>query len=256
MYALLSLIVVISISLLIVRVGTVALTMTGLSREMASFQSLSAFSGAGYTTAEAEEVTAYPAQRRVVKTLIRLGSVGLVTTIATLVISFTDPASRLRRLFTLLVAAAVLVALSRSQRFHDLLTPVIERLLSYTAPFEIRDYVGLLDLDREFSVADLTVQEDSWLADERLADLDLRSDEGINILGIRRSDGTYIGVPSGEHEIIPGDTIFADGQRDRLEELVARSAGDEKAPEEAMEEHRRLLALERRLDPERDTPYE
>lgn len=251
MYALVFLIVVVSLSLLVVRIGTVALRMTGLSTEMASFQSLSAFSGAGFTTRESEKVTAYPARRRVVKTLIRLGSVGLVTTIATLVLSFTDPTTRLRRLVVLLGVAVVLVALSRSERFHGLLTPVIERGLSYSSTFEIRDYVGLLDLDRDFAVADLDVREDSWLADETLADLDLRSEEGINILGIRREDDTYIGAPSGEHTITPGDTIIAYGPRDRLTELVARSAGDADAHEDARDEHRRRLEVERRLDPER-----
>lgn len=251
MYALISLIVVVSLSLLVVRVGTIALTMTGVSKEVASFQSLSAFSGAGFTTKEAEDITAYPARRRVVKALIRLGSVGLVTTIATLVLSFADPATRFSRLLVLLGAAVVLVGLSRSRWFHDLLTPLIRRALGRTATFEIRDYVGLLNLHRDFHIADITVQEGSWLANERLADLELRSGEGIDILGIRRAGGTYIGAPSGEHELVPGDTIVAYGQRERLEELAGRSKGDDEAHEVAKDAHDRLLELERRLDPER-----
>ena len=65
MYALVSLLLVASLSLLVIRVGSVALSMTGLSEEVASFQSLSAFSGAGFTTEEAERTIAYPARRRV-----------------------------------------------------------------------------------------------------------------------------------------------------------------------------------------------
>lgn len=250
MYALVSLILVVSLSMLIVRTGTVALTMTGLSKDVASFQSLSAYSGAGFTTEEAEEITAYPARRRVVKTLIRLGSVGLVTSIATLVLSFTDPTARLERLVVLLGAAAVLVGLARSRLFHSLLTPLIKRALGRTATFEVRDYLGLLNLDREFTVADLTVQEESWLADKRLDELELRSNEGINVLGIRREDGTFIGAPNGEHELTPGDTVIAYGQRDRLVELAERSVGDEAAHERAKDAYQRLIARERRLDPE------
>lgn len=250
MYALISLIIVVSLSLLIVRIGTIALTMTGVSKEMASFQSLSAFSGAGFTTTEAEDITAYPVRRRIVKALIRLGSVGIVTTIATLILSFTDPTQRFGRLLILLGVAVVLVALSRSQTFHSVLTPIIKRGLSHIGSFELRDYVGLLNLDREFTVADLTVQEGSWLANERLADLELRSDEGVSILGIRRADGTYIGAPSGDHEITPGDTIVAYGQRERLEELAERAKGDTEAHEQAKDAYRRLLDFEERLDPE------
>lgn len=252
MYALVSLIIIVSLSLLIVRIGTVALTMTGVSKDVASFQSLSAFSGAGFTTEEAEEIIAYPARRRVVMTLIRLGSAGLVTSIATLVLSFTDPTTRFNRLVILLIAAGILVALSRSQAFHTLLTPLIKWALSHTATFELRDYAGLLNLDRDFCVADLTVQEGSWMANEQLSDLELRSTEGIDILGIRREDGTYIGAPSINHELMPGDTVIAYGQSDRLEELVERAADDDEAHEEAKAAHDRVLALERQLDPEQE----
>lgn len=253
MYALVSLIIVLSLSMLIVRVGTVALTMTGVSKDVASFQSLSAYSGAGFTTQESEEITAYPARRQVVKMLIRLGSVGLVTSIATLILSFTDPTTRLERLLILVGASAVLLALSQSQTFHNLLTPLIKRALDRTASFELRDYVGLLNLHRDFCVADLTVDAGSWLANKQLSELELRSTEGVNVLGIRREDGTYIGAPSGEHELTPGDMIIAYGKGERLEELAERSEGDDDAHEDAKEEHNRLLALERRLDPEQSS---
>jgi hypothetical protein len=251
MYALISLIIIIALSMLVVRVGTVALTMTGLSREVASMQSLSAFSGAGFTTEEAEQAIAYPARRSVVKNLMRLGNVGLVTSMSSLVLSFTEPTARLEQLVVLIAAAAVLVALSRSTWFDRLLTPVIKRILGRSASFELRDYTRLLNLHRDYHVADLDVDEGSWLANETLGDLQLRSDEGVVVLGIRREDGTYIGAPAAEDEITPGDTLVAYGQAERLQELAGRSADDEEAHEDAKDAFRRLLALERRLDPER-----
>lgn len=253
MYALISLILIIALSMLVVRVGTVALVMTGLSREVASMQALSAYSGAGFTTEEAEETVAYPARRRVVKNLMRLGNVGLVTSMSSLVLSFTDPTARFERLVVLVVAAIVLIALSRSTWFDRLLTPAIKRILDRTASFELRDYVRLLNLHRDYHVADLAVNEDSWLANETLGDLQLRSNEGVVVLGIRRTDGTYIGAPSAGDEITPGDTVVAYGRAERLRELVDRSADDESAHEDAKDDHRRLLALERRLDPERSS---
>ncbi len=51
MFAVISLLAILSLSMLIVRIGAVALTMTGLSRDTASLQALSAFSGAGFTGA-------------------------------------------------------------------------------------------------------------------------------------------------------------------------------------------------------------
>lgn len=52
MFAIASLLVVLVLSLLVTRIATVALTHTGLSREVARFQARSAFSGVGFTTSE------------------------------------------------------------------------------------------------------------------------------------------------------------------------------------------------------------
>ncbi|WP_049928775.1 TrkA C-terminal domain-containing protein [Halopiger goleimassiliensis] len=254
MYAFVSLLVIISLSVLVVRVGTVALTMTGLSREVASFQSLSTFSGAGFTTDEAEEVTAYPSRRRTVKTLMRLGNVGLVSTVASLVVSFTDPVTRLERFVILAAVCLLLVGLARSHRFDDWLTPIIERALSRTAQFRPRDYTGLLNLDRDYRVVDIAVEEGEWLADERIADLELRSAEGVTILGIEREDGTYIGAPGGEHEIRAGDRVIAYGQYDRLQELADRDEDDRAAHAAAKRAHDRRREHERDIDPERSVP--
>lgn len=46
----------IDVSLLVVRIGTVALQKTGLTRGVAAFQAQSAFMGVGFTTSESEAV--------------------------------------------------------------------------------------------------------------------------------------------------------------------------------------------------------
>ncbi len=54
MVALSSLIFVMFLSLIVVRIGAEALTLTGLSRQEAKFQARSAWTGTGFTTSEAE----------------------------------------------------------------------------------------------------------------------------------------------------------------------------------------------------------
>lgn len=252
MYALVSLVVIIALSMLVVRVGTLALEMTGMSRDVASFQALSAFSGAGYTTNESEEAVTYPSRRRVVQTLIRLGNVGVITSIASLVLSFVNAPTRLDRVLLILASAAVLVVLSRSGWFNRAVNPVIRRALRRTGSVEIRDYTSLLRLQDDYRIADFTVEAGTWLAGETLADLRLRSHEGVVVLGIRRDDDTYVGAPAGDHELRPGDTVVAYGKEDRLRELAERSAGDVAAHEEAKAAHHRTLARQRRLDPDAD----
>lgn len=89
MAPILSLLLVVSISILITRVATVALTHTGLSREAARFQARSAFTGVGFTTQESEKVVNHPVRRRVVLGLMLVGNAGIVTAVSSLILTFT-----------------------------------------------------------------------------------------------------------------------------------------------------------------------
>jgi hypothetical protein len=60
------------LSLVITRVATVALTLTGLSEEAATLQARSTFTGIGFTTREAEYVVDHPVRRRIVVTFMLL----------------------------------------------------------------------------------------------------------------------------------------------------------------------------------------
>ena len=65
-YFLLPTLLVILVSFLIIRAAAIALMMTGMDEKRAKFQALSAFSGTGFTTKEAESVINNPKRRRIV----------------------------------------------------------------------------------------------------------------------------------------------------------------------------------------------
>ena len=88
MIALISLLIVILFSIIVIRIGAVALEMTGLSKETAAFQAQSAFSGTGFTTSESEYVVSHPVRRRIIRILIFVGNAGVASAIATLVLTF------------------------------------------------------------------------------------------------------------------------------------------------------------------------
>jgi hypothetical protein len=73
-----SLLVVLVLSLLVVRIATVALALTGLSQQLARFQARSAFTGSGFTTAESEKVVAHPVRRRIIMVLMLLGNAAII----------------------------------------------------------------------------------------------------------------------------------------------------------------------------------
>jgi len=77
MIALISLLVIITVSLIVIRMGAVALSMTGISEDMAVFQAQSAFSGVGFTTKESESVVNHPVRRRIIRLLMLMGNAGI-----------------------------------------------------------------------------------------------------------------------------------------------------------------------------------
>ena len=80
----LALLIIVTVSAICVKIGSVAFRMTGLDQDTASFQSLSAFSGTGFTTREAESVTKDRRRRKIAKGLMIAGNAGMAVAIATL----------------------------------------------------------------------------------------------------------------------------------------------------------------------------
>jgi hypothetical protein len=79
------------ISFVVVRIGGIALELTGIEWSLAKFQALSLFTGTGFTTRESELIAATPQRRRIATVLMVLGSAGLVTLIAALANSIRSP---------------------------------------------------------------------------------------------------------------------------------------------------------------------
>lgn len=86
--AIVSVLAIIVLSLLITRFATLTLEVTGMSRDSARFQARSALTGTGFTTSEAEAVVRHPVRRRVIMRLMLIGNAGIVTVIASLILSF------------------------------------------------------------------------------------------------------------------------------------------------------------------------
>jgi hypothetical protein len=242
MIAILSLLLIFALSLLIVRIGTIALVMTGVSEEIARFQSLSAFSGAGFTTGEAENVVSSPARRRIIAILIRAGSVGIITAMSSLVLSFAGAHENVPatwKLMMLLAGVVALVALARSDAMNRAITPFISHALQRYTTLDLRDYAALLHLREDFQVVEIEAHPDSWLTQAPLGQLALEK-EGVAVLGIVRRTREYIGTPEANERIAEGDKVVLYGRTSRIDELRKRSSADVAAHRQAEQENREL----------------
>ena len=111
MYAVATFLVVAVITLAFGQLATGALIATGVPPEIAAFQARSAFSGAGFTTTEAENVVNHPARRRIIATTMFAGSLGTPTLVVTVLLGFVapGPGSTVERTLAFLAGAFLIV---------------------------------------------------------------------------------------------------------------------------------------------------
>ncbi len=209
MIAALTLFVVLTLSVIVIRTGAVALRLTGLPEEAARFQARSAFTGTGFTTSESEAIVNHRVRRRIVSFLMITGNLGLVSVLTTVVVSLVGSSGSEGGLTRqLLWLAAMLLALwfAVLNPFADrVICGIIGRLLARTKGFGGRKPARLLQLPAGHGVTQILVHPESGLAGRQLRELVAN---GVVILGLQREDGTYINLPGDGEEVRPADEIF------------------------------------------------
>jgi len=240
-----SLFITLSMSLLITRVASLALMLTGMSRESARFQARSAFTGVGFTTDEARDVVEHPVRRRIIMLLMLLGNAGIATVVAASMLTFMETTRSTQWWqYVLTIAAGLLILwfIASNQFIEKHLNRAIAWVLSRWGRLDLRDYVAILQLQNGYAVSELLIEPQDWLADKSLIELRLPQ-EGVLVLGIRREGGAWLGTPTGDMEIHGGDTVVIYGPIDRIEELDQRRHGEhgDTAHQAAVEVQRELL---------------
>jgi hypothetical protein len=209
---------------LILRVGTAAMVVSGLSRDVAAFQVRSAFFGVGFTTGEAELIVNHPFRRKLAQVLMLLGAIGITSLIGSAVVTFARTEDNLLLPILALIAGLFLLwALTTWRPVDRFLIGLFERLLRRWTTLDTQDYHALLRLSTDYTIRQYNVQPEQRLVGRSIAEL-LPEANRIVLLGIERADGTYLGAPSLETTIEAGDTLTVYG-RDETLEAIAQRAG-------------------------------
>lgn len=227
MAAILTLMIVLTLSLVVTRAATIALTATGMSREAARFQARSAFSGAGFTTTESESVVRHPVRRRIIMWLMLAGSAGIVAVIASVVLAATQPDDNVGALWRVGIVCGSIVLIwwaSRTRWVDERITRLATLGLRRWTQLDVQDYAALLHVGGDYVVNELQVEAESWVAGRDLGSLSLR-DEGIVVLGIERVDGDYLGVPTSDSRIEVGDVLVLYSRSEAIAKLDQRRRG-------------------------------
>lgn len=219
--------VVILVSMIVTRVATIALTVTGMSRQAAKFQARSALTGAGFTTTESESVVHHPVRRRIVATLMLIGSAGIVSVIGGVALTFARAdtnRSAATAALSLVASIGFLLWLMNRDPVDRALSRLIHRLLRRYTDLDIRDYESLLEVHGGYAISELLIDPSDWIAERTLAEMRL-NDEGVLVLGVQRRDGGYVGAPTGTTIAHAGDVLVLYGHQDRIAALDARPQG-------------------------------
>lgn len=227
MVAIASLIFILFLSLIVVRVAAVALTLTGMARDVARFQARSAWTGTGFTTAESEQVVNHPVRREIISFLILLRNAGFVTAASALVLSFVSVEGNQQggvRILVLICGVVALWFVARSKWIDAKMSRVIAWALKRFSSLDTRDYADLLHLAGDYAIKQLRVNERDWLANRTLQELAL-PDEGILVLGVTRPGGHYEGAPDGDTIVHGGDTLLIYGRSTTIDNLDKRQTG-------------------------------
>lgn len=217
MISVLLLIITVFCAYVIVIVGGAAYEVTGLDRETAHFQALSAFTGTGFTTRMSERVVNTPARRRITIVLIILGYAGTATVVASLVTSVDagSTVDSLRNIVALLVSGAatwgILSWFGTMDWMLDAARKVLPRSLSEPVVHE-----DLLYLRSGFGIVRVEIPPDSPLIGLKLRETNLR-ERMLQVLAIDVNHHVQP-VPDPDWVFVEGAVVVVYGELDKVDE--------------------------------------
>lgn len=233
-------IIVLIASFLIVRIGAIAFQLTGLEWSLAKFQSLSCFTGTGFTTKEAELIVTNKQRRRIASILMVLGNAGFITLIATAAsalnpkiaiwaklsesfLPFSVPESVVPwvNIIIIVLAVYVIYKVFTHKKFAKKITDGLRKKILRRELIKQVSFEELLFLAGGYGISRIDISEDSPLIDKSLAEAGLRKKD-ITVLAIVRGDST-IANPGANIKIRIGDELISFGNLENIKKGAGAS---------------------------------
>ncbi|MFT6180638.1 MAG: hypothetical protein ACI9NQ_001580 [Paracoccaceae bacterium] len=224
----LALVIIVLVALLVVKVGSSALELTGMSKAVARFQAASAFFGVGFTTSEAEQVVSHPVRRKIILHLIIAGNIGLTSALATLLVTMMGSNERGIGMTFAWLGMIGLGILAIALFFNlRLISGPVDRFMRATLEKagmkRIIDYDYLLNLQDGFCVYDGEIHEGHPWVGKELREV-RPADAGVIVLGVYRDAGDFIGAPRKDTRVKKGDVLMVYGRDEDVRKAFDRAA--------------------------------
>jgi hypothetical protein len=189
-------------------VGSIALEATGMERGKARFQALSAFSGTGFTTQEAESIVTHLQRRRIAICLIFLGNAGIVAFLILLVLYIRAGMVWPSLILLGIIVGGILIII------FALWTGVVDKLsnvvLALIGKREVAPALIILHRESGYALVRLRVSEGAALAGRGVKDAGFAK-RTIIILDLKRGKKS-IPLSSTRERLRPGDELLCYGR--------------------------------------------
>ncbi len=214
------LIVFVCVSYLVIRIGAIALEMTGMDKSRARFQALSAFSGTGFTTQEAEQVVNHPRRRKIIMYLMILGNAGLVSVVATFVLSLKESGIFRPSLHLIIIAVSlfILYRIASHERLAKKAGERVRQTLFEKLHFGRPRVEEILRQPRGYGIGSVLIEPGSKLAGVALGASGF-GEKNVQVLSIERDEG-LIPFPKPDTVIKPADRLVCYGEFEKIGEAI------------------------------------
>lgn len=181
------------IYILLIRIFSTLLRLTGLTSSKAKFQAISLITNTGFTTAEAEIVTTSRARRNIARAAMISGHVFSVIIVSLIfnfinVFSINELKSNYLNIILVFASFILLFLIFKIPFIEKLFEKMLERLaLKLIGKLKNENLIVLLDNYGKESIVEVTINElPSFIENKSLKDLNLRELYNLNILSLRR----------------------------------------------------------------------
>ena len=224
LYLLVPTLLVIFLSFLIVRAAAIGLMMTGMNEQRARFQALSAFSGTGFTTREAESVVNHPQRRKIMTWLMILGNAGIVTVIVSATSSIVTSQGYQLPISILILILGIYLVYKVAMRtgFMRRWERLVENRLVKSRFLEEGTVEDLFLLREDYVLARVIITSNSPLTGSLLSEVTPEDSELVT-LGIERGN-KWIAFPRTDQTIDEGDRVIVYGRTAILNHVFRKAS--------------------------------
>jgi len=198
--------------LLVLWSGSIALQVTGMERRKARFQALSAITGTGFTTGEAESVVNHPTRRRIVSWLIVIGNTGVVLVLIAVILfiksALTSPSLRqIVIILGVIIFIALFIGLGGMDKLSSKIVAAINRK-DRVKP-DLATGTELIHSTGDYVISRLAVGMKTPAQGCSIKDAGFWG-KGVTILAIERGN-LSIPIPNSDAAVLPGDYLLCYG---------------------------------------------